>query len=178
MLSLADVRTFQIGVIGAGRIGRLHAEHLAYRIPAPTCWPVARRGGEVARRPPRCGVPRRWPTIARSRTPTQAVAICSATDTHAEIIEAAAAAGKHIFCEKPIDADLERIDRALAAVDAAGVKLQIGFNRRFDANHRRVRQAVAARQDRRAAPAAHHQPRPARRRRSSMCASRAGCSWI
>jgi myo-inositol 2-dehydrogenase/D-chiro-inositol 1-dehydrogenase len=58
------------------------------------------------------------------------------------MIEEAAAAGKHIFCEKPIDHDLDRIDSALAAVNKAGVLLQVGFNRRFDANYQRVRQAV------------------------------------
>jgi myo-inositol 2-dehydrogenase/D-chiro-inositol 1-dehydrogenase len=71
-----------------------------------------------------------------------AVVICSSTDTHAQIIEEAAGAGKHIFCEKPIAFDLPAIDQALNAVKRAGVKLQIGFNRRFDANYRRVRQAI------------------------------------
>src|SRR5262245_33199873 len=61
-----------------------------------------------------------------------AVAICSATNTHARIICEAAAAGKHIFCEKPIDYGLQRIAQALEAVARAGVKLQVGFNRRFD----------------------------------------------
>ena len=73
-----------------------------------------------------------------------AVAICSATDTHAQLIEEAAAAGKHIFCEKPIDLDLGRIRRALDAVAKAGVKLQIGFNRRFDPSFSKVREAVAS----------------------------------
>jgi myo-inositol 2-dehydrogenase/D-chiro-inositol 1-dehydrogenase len=72
----------------------------------------------------------------------QAVVICSSTDTHARIIEEAAQAGKHIFCEKPIALDLASIDMALDAVEHSGVKLQIGFNRRFDANYRRVRQAI------------------------------------
>jgi myo-inositol 2-dehydrogenase/D-chiro-inositol 1-dehydrogenase len=58
------------------------------------------------------------------------------------MIEEAAAAGKHIFCEKPIDFSLAHIDRALKAVERAGVKLQIGFNRRFDANFRRIREAI------------------------------------
>jgi myo-inositol 2-dehydrogenase/D-chiro-inositol 1-dehydrogenase len=71
-----------------------------------------------------------------------AVLICSATDTHSSLIMDAAAAGKHIFCEKPVDLTLAKIDAALAAVQAAGVKLQIGFNRRFDPNHARVRQAI------------------------------------
>jgi myo-inositol 2-dehydrogenase/D-chiro-inositol 1-dehydrogenase len=73
-----------------------------------------------------------------------AVVICSSTDTHARIIIEAAQAGKHIFCEKPIDFSLERIDQTLAQVSQSGVKLQIGFNRRFDANFARVRQAVAS----------------------------------
>src|SRR5690606_28167581 len=73
----------------------------------------------------------------------QAVAICSSTGTHAQIIIEAAQAGKHIFCEKPVDHDLARIDAALAAVRQAGVKLQIGFNRRFDPNFAHIRQMVA-----------------------------------
>src|SRR5579859_7466367 len=73
-----------------------------------------------------------------------AVLICSSTHTHAGLIVEAAQAGKHIFCEKPIGHSLAKIDQALAAVEKAGVKLQIGFNRRFDANFARVRQAVAS----------------------------------
>jgi len=72
-----------------------------------------------------------------------AVVICSSTDTHAQMIEEAASAGKHVFCEKPIDFDLQRIDRALAAVEQAGVKFQVGFNRRFDPSFKRVREMVA-----------------------------------
>jgi len=72
------------------------------------------------------------------------VLICSSTDTHSELVVQAAEAGKHIFCEKPIDHTLARIDRALAAVERAGVKFQVGFNRRFDANFARVRQAVVS----------------------------------
>ena len=93
----------------------------------------------------RCGIP----TVAASSDEilanprVEAVLICSSTNTHAELIVQAAQAGKHIFCEKPIAFSLAEIDRALAAVAAAGVQLQIGFNRRFDANYARVRQAVA-----------------------------------
>ena len=71
-----------------------------------------------------------------------AVIICTTTNTHAPLMEESARAGKHIFCEKPIDLDVARIDQALAAVKDAGVMLQVGFNRRFDPNHRRVRQAI------------------------------------
>ncbi len=66
------------------------------------------------------------------------------TDTHADLILKAAAAGKHIFCEKPVDHDVARVRMALDAVKKAGVKMQIGFVRRFDHNHRAVYDAVRA----------------------------------
>jgi myo-inositol 2-dehydrogenase / D-chiro-inositol 1-dehydrogenase len=71
-----------------------------------------------------------------------AIVICSITDTHAQMIIEGAQAGKHVFCEKPIDFDIARIDQALATVEQAGVKLQVGFNRRFDPNFRAARAAV------------------------------------
>ena len=73
-----------------------------------------------------------------------AVAICTSTDTHVDVMIAAARAGKAIFCEKPLSLDLAEVDRGLAAVDRAGVYLQVGFNRRFDASHQAVRDAVAS----------------------------------
>jgi myo-inositol 2-dehydrogenase/D-chiro-inositol 1-dehydrogenase len=135
-----------IGLIGAGRIGRLHAEHLAFRIPQAELLVVSDIVPEAAQR---CAAECSVPTATHDHRTImghpdiEAVVICSSTDTHAQMIEEAAAAGKHIFCEKPIDFDLGRIDRALAAVEEAGVKLQIGFNRRFDPNFRRVRELVA-----------------------------------
>ncbi len=140
-------REVNIGIIGAGRIGRVHAEHLAFRIPDANVLAVADVFPEAAER-----------LAADFRVPAafqdyrmilederiDAVVICSSTDTHAQIIEEAAAAGKHIFCEKPIALDLAKIDRALEAVEKAGVKLQVGFNRRFDPSFRRVRELVAS----------------------------------
>ena len=81
---------------------------------------------------------------AADRPDVDAVAICTSTDTHADLIVAAAEAGKAIFCEKPVSLDLAEVDRALQAVDEAGVPFQIGFNRRFDPAHQSVRDAVAA----------------------------------
>jgi myo-inositol 2-dehydrogenase/D-chiro-inositol 1-dehydrogenase len=72
-----------------------------------------------------------------------AVAICSPTPTHADLIVVAAQAGKAIFCEKPLSLSLDELDRALAEVQRAGVELQAGFNRRYDAGHSSVAQAVA-----------------------------------
>ena len=66
------------------------------------------------------------------------VAICTSTDTHPDLIVAAASAGVAIFCEKPVALELADVDRALAAVDAAGVAFHVGFNRRFDPSHAAV----------------------------------------
>src|SRR5216683_2680587 len=135
----------KIGLIGAGRIGRLHAEHLTTRIPSAEVLIVADTFEETARQCAESFAIASFTQDYRAvleRPDIEAVVICSSTDTHARIIEEAAQAGKHIFCEKPIALDLPTIDRALDAVAHAGVKLQIGFNRRFDADYRRVRQAV------------------------------------
>ena len=136
-----------VGVIGAGRIGRLHAEHLAYRVPGVKLVAISdiivSAAEQVAAH---LQIPAAYQDHRRimDDPSIQAVVVCSSTDTHSQMIEEAAAAGKHIFCEKPIDYDLSRIDHALAAVNKAGVKLQIGFNRRFDPNFRRVHDVVAA----------------------------------
>jgi myo-inositol 2-dehydrogenase/D-chiro-inositol 1-dehydrogenase len=138
-------RKLRIGVIGAGRIGRVHAETVAYTLPEAELLSITDidRGAAEAVAA-RCGIP----AVAHSSREiladenVDAVLICSSTDTHAELITEAAHAGKHIFCEKPIAHDLDKIDSALDAVSRARVKLQIGFNRRFDANFARVRRAV------------------------------------
>jgi myo-inositol 2-dehydrogenase/D-chiro-inositol 1-dehydrogenase len=137
----------RIGVIGAGRIGKVHAESIATRIPQAELVGIADvdqdAAGAIAGR-------YRVPLVAAdyhdllNAAEVGAVVVCSPTTTHAEIIAEAAAAGKHVFCEKPIALDLARIDAALAAVEQAGVKLQVGFNRRFDPSFRKVREMVAA----------------------------------
>jgi myo-inositol 2-dehydrogenase/D-chiro-inositol 1-dehydrogenase len=139
-------RKLNIGLLGAGRIGRVHAETVAFRIPEAALAAVTDlerdRADSLAQR---CSVPRvaSGPDELLADPNIDAVLICSSTNTHADLILQAAQAGKHIFCEKPIDHTLQRIDRALAAVEKAGVKLQVGFNRRFDANFARVRTAIA-----------------------------------
>jgi myo-inositol 2-dehydrogenase/D-chiro-inositol 1-dehydrogenase len=135
-----------IGVIGTGRIGRLHAQNLTNRLPKANLVAVSDIYVDAARQvAAELGIPNAYQdhrSILEDRS-VDAVLICSSTDTHAQIIEDAAAAGKQIFCEKPIALDLANIDRALDAVERAGVKLQIGFNRRFDPNFRRLREVVA-----------------------------------
>jgi myo-inositol 2-dehydrogenase/D-chiro-inositol 1-dehydrogenase len=82
------------------------------------------------------------PTVDDVFEDADAVAICTPTPSHAQLIVEAARAGKAIFCEKPVSLDLAEVDRALAAVEAAGVPFQIGFNRRFDPGHAAVAEAV------------------------------------
>ena len=136
----------RFGVIGAGRIGKIHAENLATRIPGVEVAAIAdvdlKSAQELAARLHVPTAVEDYHAILSDPT-IDAVAICSSTDTHAKIVIEAAQAGKHIFCEKPIDHDLVKIDAALQAVEKAGVKLQIGFNRRFDPNFRKVRALVA-----------------------------------
>lgn len=136
-----------IGLIGAGRIGRLHGEHLARRLPEANLRAVSDIFVDAAQRlAADFGLPHAYADHRRilDDPAIAAVVICSSTDTHAQMIIDAAEAGKHIFCEKPIHLDLAEIDRALAAVQKAGVKLQVGFNRRFDPNFRRAREIVAS----------------------------------
>jgi len=134
-----------VGIIGAGRIGRVHAETLAFRMPEADLITIAdpdvTAASEVA---VLCGNPRvvSDPEEIFANRSIDAVLICSPTATHAEFVMQAARAGKHIFCEKPIDHSLSKIDQALREVSKAEVKFQVGFNRRFDANFARVRSAI------------------------------------
>jgi myo-inositol 2-dehydrogenase/D-chiro-inositol 1-dehydrogenase len=139
--------TINIGLIGAGRIGRVHAANLAHRVPGARLAAISDVNLEGARKLAHDFDAPAAVSDARAILEDPAIdaaVICSSTDTHARFIVEAAEAGKHIFCEKPIALDLKTIDTALAAVDQAGVKLQIGFNRRFDANFKAAREMVAA----------------------------------
>ena len=133
-----------LGLIGAGRIGRVHAESI-YRIPNAHILAVSDVNLDGAQS---CAADFDIPTVYRDHhrlldnAEINAIVICSSTDTHTRFIIEAAEAGKHIFCEKPIALDLVEIDRALETVARCGVKLQIGFNRRFDSNFRHLHEVV------------------------------------
>jgi myo-inositol 2-dehydrogenase/D-chiro-inositol 1-dehydrogenase len=135
-----------MGIIGAGRIGKVHAETLAFRVPEARALAITDLNREAAERVAACcGIPAVAGSVDQilADPAIKAVLICSSTDTHADFIVRAARAGKHIFCEKPIAHGLAKIDEALTATRQAGVKLQIGFNRRFDPNFARVRKSVS-----------------------------------
>jgi myo-inositol 2-dehydrogenase/D-chiro-inositol 1-dehydrogenase len=141
----AAVRPLRIGVVGVGRIGRMHAELLARQVPGAALAMVHDAFPDAAVAVGReLGVPAAATVEELLGSPeVDAVAICASTETHADLLVAAAQAGKPAFCEKPISLDLAEVDRALAAIDEAGIAVQIGFNRRFDPAHRSVAEAVA-----------------------------------
>jgi myo-inositol 2-dehydrogenase/D-chiro-inositol 1-dehydrogenase len=149
-MSLSDpgsvaTQPLRIGIIGVGRIGRLHAELLSREVPGAAvgavfdvCPKVARTVAAALR------VPMAESVDELLAGDLDAVAICSAADSHTDYMIAAAQAGKAIFCEKPVSLELAEVDRALAEVQRRGVAFQIGFNRRFDPAHASVAAAVAA----------------------------------
>ncbi len=142
---MSEKKVVKVGVIGAGRIGKIHAESLATRVPGAVVEAIAdvnlAAAQELAQK---LHIPRVYSDYKEIMIDPaiEAVAICSSTNTHADLMIEAAQAGKHIFCEKPVDHSLAKIDKAIEAVNKAGVKCQIGFNRRFDSNFRRLRELV------------------------------------
>jgi len=132
-----------LGAIGAGRIGKLHVENIL-KLPEARLKAVTDPylDEKWARSWGLSSAPDAETIFADEEI--EAVLIMSPSTCHAGQIIAAARAGKHIFCEKPIALEPDRIREALAAVAKHGVKLQMGFNRRFDPDIMRIKQAVAA----------------------------------
>lgn len=138
-------KKLRIGVIGAGRIGKLHAANLVNHVSEAEVVAVSDVNLPAAQElAQNLGIPNAYQDYHKiiEDPGVDAVFICSSTDTHSPISIEAAQAGKHIFCEKPIDHDLNKIQAVLDAVKKAGVKYQVGFNRRFDRNFKRVRDVV------------------------------------
>ncbi|UYN99969.1 MAG: inositol 2-dehydrogenase [Devosia sp.] len=136
--------TVRFGLLGAGRIGKVHAKAVtstpqaslvavADAMPKAASDLAAQYGAEV-----------RTIDAIEAAADIDAVIICTPTDTHADLIERFARAGKAIFCEKPIDLDVERVKQCLKTVDAEGATLMVGFNRRFDPHFQAVKQAIEA----------------------------------
>lgn len=136
------MKKLNVGIIGAGRIGQVHAKSITYHIPQAKIVAISDIYYEGAKKVAESlGIPNAYEDYHEilNNPEIDAVLICSSTDTHADIAVEAAEAGKHIFCEKPVDLTVAKIKKVIAAVEKAGVKLQIGFNRRYDHNFAEIK---------------------------------------
>lgn len=135
----------RIAVLGCGRIGRMHAKNVAahpqatlaavYDIHRPSAEGVAAKHGVVALDSAEA---------AFISSDIDAVLVATSTETHADYIDQAVAAGKPVLCEKPIDLSLARVNRCAEAIKGGSVPVQLGFNRRFDPGHRALWESVRA----------------------------------
>ncbi len=137
----------KFGVIGVGRIGKVHVENLVNQIPETEVVAVSDVfPSELEKIKQKYNIAASFSDYKAllNNPEIDAIAVCTPTDTHYQIILDAAKAGKHIFCEKPIDLAIEKINTINAAVKKSGVKLMVAFNRRFDPNFAKVHEIVKA----------------------------------
>ena len=138
----------QVGIIGAGRIGQVHARSILTGVPEAHIAAIADpyMKPEVAAWAKSVGIDDVYDDYHRilDDPKIEAVLICASTTMHAQISLEAIAAGKHIFCEKPVDQSVERIEEVRAALEASPKPLiyQVGFNRRYDHNYRALKKVV------------------------------------
>ncbi|RWE06978.1 MAG: inositol 2-dehydrogenase [Mesorhizobium sp.] len=134
--------SLRFALLGAGRIGKVHARAVGSN-PQAKLVAVADAFEKAATELAAAyGAEVRSIEAIEEAGDIDAVIICTPTDTHANLIERFAKAGKAIFCEKPIDLDAGRVQECLAVVDKAGATLMVGFNRRFDPHFAAVRKAI------------------------------------
>ena len=143
--SESSAPTVRFSIFGAGRIGAVHAANVAthrraelrfvYDVSRDAALELTQEfGGELPSAPEE----------AIGHDEVDAVLIASSTNTHVDLIRAALAAKKPIFCEKPIDLDLERVKRCATEIEASGGPCLIGFNRRFDPSHHALCETLRA----------------------------------
>ncbi len=135
----------RIAVLGCGRIGAMHADNIAAH-PSARLVAVQDINEAAAKAAAASTGARVMATAAEvfASPDVDAVLIATATDTHADLLEQAVAAGKPILCEKPIDLSLARVNRCAAVISGAKIPIQLGFVRRFDPGHKAVHDAVRA----------------------------------
>jgi myo-inositol 2-dehydrogenase / D-chiro-inositol 1-dehydrogenase len=137
----------RVGLVGLGRMGRFHAANLAGRIPLVRLARIVDADENVARETSERLGGVEWSTDYADLlddSEIEAVVVASPTPLHAEMTEAAAEAGKHVFCEKPISLDPKRTYEVIEAVRSASVKMQVGFHRRFDPDYRAAKEKISA----------------------------------
>ncbi|RBY83612.1 dehydrogenase [Geodermatophilus sp. TF02-6] len=141
------MQTVGVALVGSGRMGAFHAQTLALRLPhARLAAVVDPAPGAAERLVGALGTGRAYTDVAQAwdDPAVQAVVIAAPARSHADLVVAAAAAGRHVFCEKPMAVTLADADRAIDAARTAGVVLQVGFNRRFAADWRAARALLDA----------------------------------
>lgn len=134
--------TVRFGLLGAGRIGKVHAKAIGSNAKAKlvaVADPMADAANAIATQ---YGAEVRTIDTILASADIDAVVICTPTDTHADLIERFARAGKAIFCEKPVDLDIERVKACIRVVDETSATLMVGFNRRFDPHFQAVKEAI------------------------------------
>ena len=135
-----------VGIIGAGRIGRVHIQSICTQVPDAKIKTLADpfMNEETEKWAKEMGIHKTTKEYKEiiNDPEIDAVLICSSTDTHSPISVEAIKAGKHVFCEKPIDHDIAKIQEVIDALKEHPVKYQVGFNRRFDHNFEAVKKAV------------------------------------
>jgi scyllo-inositol 2-dehydrogenase (NAD+) len=143
--TVRTMKRVKVGCVGLGRMGSIYARHFSGRVPEAELAAVADPAPGLARRTAaELGVPR-WYEDYRELVASpevEAVVIATPSNTHADVIEAAASSGRPMFCEKPLALTLEDCDRAIRAVERAGVLFQIGYNRRFDAAYTEAKRLI------------------------------------
>lgn len=135
--------TVRFGLLGAGRIGKVHAKAIGSNAKAKlvaVADPMADAANAIATQ---YGAEVRTIDTILASADIDAVVICTPTDTHADLIERFARAGKAIFCEKPVDLDIERVKACIRVVDETSATLMVGFNRRFDPHFQAVKEAIS-----------------------------------
>lgn len=138
----------KVGIIGAGRIGRVHTESITKYVKGAEIKAIAdpMMNDDMRKWAKETGISDAYSDYRKilNDGEIEAVLICSSTDTHSKISLEAIAANKHVFCEKPIDHDVNKIKEVMEALKKSDVKYQVGFNRRFDHNFMAAREAVKA----------------------------------
>ncbi len=133
-----------LALLGAGRIGSIHAGNVARHSHARLAALYDPFQANADRLATELGCEQMTPQQIFASDDIHAVLICSATDTHADLIEQAVVAGKHVFCEKPIDLSLQRVQQCLQRISQSDSKTMVAFNRRFDPNFQILQQQIEA----------------------------------
>ena len=145
LLAASAASKINFALFGAGRIGRVHADSIDVHPQAELAWvydPIESAADDVAKRYGAATAPS--VDVAIEDPSVDAVVIASATPTHVDLLTRAVRTGKAVLCEKPIDLDLERVDRCWTEIDSLNPTVLVGFNRRFDPSFREAHERIAA----------------------------------